>query len=241
MYEDKSVADKKIIFLFLLLRENNLHRVLRLWLTEMVYRSCNCCYHNGSLYPDGARNITLEDGRNASCCGGQLVLPINQAPPSSPSPPPPPPPPGPDPSLCWSSCIKTDNAYHKSLLEVIEKLRSEQEAKKVKGTCFVVDSSLSSTTPVRVYNYQRKLAMLLSLTLPVGPTNPMFVVKYQNYKSCSKYYPELGCKVDKCEAAKTIGESANMNTYEPVKLGSPYLGMMWHGMALAHGALTDTR
>ena len=70
------MADKKIIFLFLLLRENNLHRVLRLLLTEMVYRSCNCCYHNGSLYPDGARNITLEDGRNASCCGGELVLPL---------------------------------------------------------------------------------------------------------------------------------------------------------------------
>ena len=43
---------------------------------EYVHRSCNCCYHNGSLFPDGARNITMEDGRNASCCHGELVLPI---------------------------------------------------------------------------------------------------------------------------------------------------------------------
>ena len=64
---------------------------------------------------------------------------------------------------------------------------------------------------MNVYNYQRKLAMLLSLTLPVNSTNPMFVVKYQNYQSCSKYFPELGCKVDKCEAAKTIGSSDKMN------------------------------
>ena len=43
---------------------------------EYVHRSCNCCYYNGSLFPDGARNITMEDGRNASCCHGELVLPI---------------------------------------------------------------------------------------------------------------------------------------------------------------------
>ena len=43
---------------------------------EYVHRSCNCCYHNGSLFPDGARNITMEDGRNASCCHGELVMPI---------------------------------------------------------------------------------------------------------------------------------------------------------------------
>ena len=52
----------------------------------------------------------------------------------------------------------------------------------------------------------------------------MFVVKYQNYKSCSKYHPELSCKLDRCEAAKTIGTAQNMNLYEAVKPDSPYLG-----------------
>ena len=92
------------------------------------------------------------------------------------------------------------------------------------GTCFVLDSSLSANTPARVYNYQRNIAMLLALTLPVNSSNPMFVVKYQNYKSCSKYHPELSCKLDKCEAAKTIGTSQNMKLYEAVKPDSPYLG-----------------
>ena len=45
---------------------------------EYIYRSCNCCYYNGSLYRDGERNITMEDGRNASCCNGELVMPIAQ-------------------------------------------------------------------------------------------------------------------------------------------------------------------
>ena len=129
-----------------------------------------------------------------------------------------------EPATCWSSCFAQSNDYHNSLLEIISKLREEQAAQKVAGTCFVLDSSLSATTPARVYNYQRNIAMLLALTLPVNSTNPMFVVKYQNYQSCSKYHPELSCKVDKCEAAKTIGTAQNMNLYEAVKPDSPYLG-----------------
>ena len=199
--------------------------LMLLW-AEIVYRSCSCCYHRGSLYPEGRRNISLEDGRTASCCGGELLLPLPSpgSPGSSPSSPPPPPSSSPEPKTCWSSCFQRTNSYHNSLLEIISRLREEQAAKKVAGTCFVLDSSLSADTPARVYNYQRNVAMLLALTLPVNSTNPMFLVKYQNYKSCSKYHPELSCKVDRCEAAKTIGTSQNMKLYEAVKPGSPYLG-----------------
>ena len=95
-----------------------------------------------------------------------------------------------DESLCWASCFITGNNYHKKFLEIIQKLQEEQAAKNTKGTCFVIDGSVSrlADEPASIYNYERNLAIMLSLTLPVNGTNPMFGVKYQNYGSCSERY-----------------------------------------------------
>ena len=48
-----------------------------------------------------------------------------------------------DSSLCWASCFKADNNYHKKFLEIIQKLQEEQALKNTKGTCFVIDGSVS--------------------------------------------------------------------------------------------------
>ena len=55
-------------------------------------------------------------------------------------------------------------------------------------SCFVIDGSVSrmADEPASIYNYERNLAILLSLALPVNGSNPMFGVKYQNYGSCSE-------------------------------------------------------
>merc|ERR1712013_511177 len=95
-----------------------------------------------------------------------------------------------------------------------------------------------------MYKYERNLAMLLALTLPISSTNPMFVTKYMNFEACSWYDPAWCCQTDKCSAAKTLsGPTAStppsISTYQPVTT-VPYLGMLWHGTALAHQALTDT-
>jgi len=229
---------------------------------EIVHRSCNCCYYNGSLYPEGARNITLEDGRNASCCGGQLVMPqvikhnvTNSTRPSQGSATAPPgaatlPPPtagptaAPDPAMCWTKCFDSSNSYHNSFLEIVQKIKSEQETNNVKGTAFTLDASLLTTTSSYLYKYERNLAMLLALTLPISPTNPMFVTKYMNAGACSWYDPAWCCKTDKCTAAKTLSgptssSPPSLSTYQPVTT-YPYLGMLWHGMGLVQQALTDT-
>jgi len=229
---------------------------------EIVHRACNCCYHNGSLYPEGARNITMEDGRNASCCGGELVLPqivkynitnstrpgqgSATAPPGGVTLPPPTSAPtaAPDPALCWSSCFKSGNSYHDTFLEIVQKLQNEQKTNNVKGTCFTLDASLYTTTSPYMYKYERNLAMLLAFTLPISATNPMFVTKYMNYGACSWYDPAWCCQTDKCSAAKTLaGPTASsppsLSTYQPVNT-VPYAGMLWHGMGLAQQALTDT-
>merc|ERR1712013_106913 len=71
--------------------------------------------------------------------------------------------------------------------------------------------------------------MLLALTLPISSTNPMFVTKYMNFEACSWYDPAWShCK-----------HGPSISTYQPVTT-VPYLGMLWHGTALAHQALTDT-
>ena len=54
----------------------------------------------------------------------------------------------------------------------------------IQGTCFTLDASLYSTTSPYMYKYERNLAMLLALTLPISSTNPMFVTKYMNYEAC---------------------------------------------------------
>ena len=86
-----------------------------------------------------------------------------------------------DSSLCWASCFKADNDYHKKFLEIIQKLQEEQALKNTKGTCFVIDGSVSrlAEEPASIYNYERNLAIMLSLALPVNGSNPMFGVKYQ--------------------------------------------------------------
>jgi len=229
---------------------------------EIVHRACNCCYYNGYLYPEGARNISMEDGRNASCCGGQLVLPqfvrynvtnstrpghgSAAAPPGGVTLPPPTSAPtaAPDQSLCWTSCFQSSNSYHQQFLEIVQKLQTEQQNKNVKGTCFTLDASLYTTTSAYMYKYERNLAMLLALTLPISTTNPMFVTKYMNFGACSWYDPAWCCQTDKCSAAKTLaGPSSSsppsISTYQPVTT-NPYLGMLWHGTALSHQALTDT-
>merc|ERR1711915_370625 len=230
---------------------------------EIVHRSCNCCYYNGSLYEDGARNITMEDGRNATCCGGELVLPrifqhnitnsTRPGPPGSMTAPPgagtlPPPTAGPtiapDPAMCYSSCFDSSNSYHNTFLSMVEKLKDEQAASNVKGTCFTLDASLFSTTSSYMYKYERNIAMLLALTLPISSSNPMFVTKYMNYGACSWYDPAWCCQADKCSAAKTLAgptpsSTPSLSTYQPVTT-VPYLGMLWHGTALAHQAMTDT-
>ena len=60
----------------------------------------------------------------------------------------------------------------------------------------------------------------------------------------SWYDPAWCCQTDKCSAAKTLSGPAassppSLSTYQPVTT-VPYLGMLWHGTALAHQALTDT-
>merc|ERR1711892_634857 len=228
---------------------------------EIVHRACNCCYYNGTLYKEGDRNITMEDGKNASCCGGELVLPqimkynvTNStgpgregsltAPPGAGTLPPPTSSPtaAPDPSMCYSSCFDSANSYHKTFLEIVQKLQAEQKTNNVKGTAFTLDASLFSTTSA--YKYKRNLAMLLALTLPISSTNPMFVSKHMNYEACSWYDPAWCCQTDKCTAAKTLaGPTASsppsISTYQHVTT-VPYLGMLWHGTALAHQSLTDT-
>jgi len=209
---------------------------------EYVHRSCNCCIYNGTLFPDGARNITMEDGRNASCCNGELVIPLNvngtgggggqqqqqqQQQQSL------------DSSLCWSSCFKSDNAKHNKFLEIIQKLQKEQTDKNCKGTAFILDGSLSSQKPVSIYNYERNLAILLSMTLPINSSNPFFASKYQNYGSCSKYYADMQCKTSTCSAATTLSGHSHMNSYEPISTDKMQLGMMWHGTALAQQALLN--
>ena len=86
-----------------------------------------------------------------------------------------------DSSLCWASCFKADNNYHKKFLEIIQKLQEEQASKNTKGTCFVIDGSVSKMAeePASIYNYERNLAIMLSLALPINGSNPMFGVKYQ--------------------------------------------------------------
>jgi len=212
---------------------------------EYIYRSCNCCYYNGSLYRDGERNITMEDGRNASCCNGELVMPIAQvnftqsnstdadgeAEKFSI-----------DSSLCWASCFKADNIYHKKFLEIIQKLQKEQALKNTKGTCFVIDGSVSrlAQEPASIYNYERNLAIMLSLALPVNGSNPMFGVKYQNYGSCSERHKDMSCKSNACSAAQALSGHSHMNVYEAIGDNNMEVGMMWHGMALIHDAITDT-
>jgi hypothetical protein len=104
---------------------------------EMVHRACNCCYYNTSMYADGERNITMPDGRNASCCSGRLVLPETEwlemlnvtnatqsahsssvyngslAPVTSSSAPSPP-----DPALCHAACFNATDSYHNQFLTV---------------------------------------------------------------------------------------------------------------------------
>ena len=60
----------------------------------------------------------------------------------------------------------------------------------------------------------------------------------------SWYDPAWCCQTDKCTAAKTLaGPTAtsppSISTYQHVTT-VPYLGMLWHGTALAHQSLTDT-
>ena len=92
-----------------------------------------------------------------------------------------------------------------------------------------------------MYNYERNLAILLSLTLPVNSSNPMFAVKYSNYGSCSEYHYDMQCKTDTCTAAKTLSGHGHMQVYEAIPGENVEIGMMWHGMALAHDAIIDTR
>ena len=47
-----------------------------------------------------------------------------------------------------------------------------------------MDGSISAHSSASLYNYERNLAILLSLTLPVNASNPMFAVKYSNYAGC---------------------------------------------------------
>lgn len=89
-----------------------------------------------------------------------------------------------DTNQCWSECFKSDNNHHKKFLEIIQKLQAEQAAKNTQGTCFVLDGSTTALADSSLYNYERNLAILLSLTLPVNSSNPMFAVKYQNYEAC---------------------------------------------------------
>jgi hypothetical protein len=103
--------------------------------------------------------------------------------------------------------------------------------------------------------------MLLALTLPINETNPMFVTKYSNYASCSWYDPAWCCQKDKCLAAAALSGPSpdptkpSISTHQTVPappthqpapsqvngtagfgLGqAPYLGLLWHGTALAHG------
>jgi len=229
---------------------------------EIVHRSCNCCIYNGTMYEDGHKNITIrmDDGKeeNATCCGGQLVTPHRfkynitngTKPAEAPAPangvtlPPPTVPPQAD-AHCWTSCFKSGNSYHDEFLAIINKLREQQAAKTVKGTCFSLDASLFTTTSSYMYKYQRNIASLLALTLPIDTDNPMFVNKFMNYGACSWYDPKWCCQTEKCSAAKTLaGPTPNsaqpsISTYQPVTR-APYLGMMWHGMSLAHGAFKNT-
>ena len=86
----------------------------------------------------------------------------------------------------------------------------------------------------------------------------MFVTKYMNYGACrysatfkdnkdnlmfSWYDPAWCCQTDKCSAAKTLAgptpsSTPSLSTYQPVTT-VPYLGMLWHGTALAHQAMTE--
>jgi len=224
---------------------------------EIVHRACNCCIYNGTLYQDGHRNITLETGQNATCCSGQLVIPHNMtynvtngtapaqpsAPEGSQTLPPPTVPPAPD-AACWSSCFTPGDSYHDQFLSIVNKLREKQEAEGTKGTCFSLDASLSSSTSGYIYKYQRNIAMLLALTLPIDTDNPLFVNKFMNFGACSWYDPPWCCKTDKCQAAVTLaGPPATVKpsiaTFQRVSSGV-YLGMMWHGMQLADRAFKNT-
>lgn len=57
----------------------------------------------------------------------------------------------------------------------------------------------------------------------------------------SEYHYDMQCKNDKCSAAKTLAGHKHMLVYEAISSQKPQLGMMWHGMALAHQAITDSR
>lgn len=145
---------------------------------------------------------------------------------------------------CWSSCFESGNSKHEQFLSIINKLREQQAAKDTKGTCFSLDASLFSTTSDYMYKYQRNIASLLALTLPIDAENPMFVNKFMNYGACSWYDPAWCCQTEKCSAAKTLAgpppsAGPSISTYQSVTK-APYLGMMWHGMSLAHGAFKNT-
>ena len=107
----------------------------------------------------------------------------------------------------------------------------------------MIDGSVSKLAdePASIYNYERNLAIMLSLALPVNGSNPMFGVKYQNYGSCSERHRDMSCKSDACSAAKALSGHSHMNVYEAIGESNMEVGMMWHGMALIHDAMAETR
>ena len=104
-----------------------------------------------------------------------------------------------DTSACWAQCFRGDSSHHAAFLDIVLTLQvvqccrrsgglrpiiclpspqREQAARGSQGTCFVLDGAVSGqhAAPAAVYNYERNLAILLALALPVNTTNPMFAV-----------------------------------------------------------------
>ena len=99
-----------------------------------------------------------------------------------------------DTSACWAQCFRGDSSHHAAFLDIVQTLQvgvqwwrvviflpspqREQAARGSQGTCFVLDGAVSGqhAAPAAVYNYERNLAILLALALPVNTTNPMFAV-----------------------------------------------------------------
>ena len=55
------------------------------------------------------------------------------------------------------------------------------------------------------------------------------------------YYQDVSCKNSACSAAKTLAGHSHMNVYEAIGTSYMEVGMMWHGMALIHDAMADSR
>jgi len=255
------------------------YRGLPVLTARILKRGCDCCFVNGTQYVDG--DMISCGCRNLTCCGGQFVAPrsvfnVTYETMGDPRPVeevlepgknipagavpfvPVLPQPHVDDPLCYKTCFDPANSYHNTFLGIIDRLKAEQAAKGSKGVGFLLDMSFHGTSLPHAWKYERNLAMLLALTLPVSADNPFFATKYAGYvKSCSYNLPAWQCQTDKCSAARCLADPAPENKQDDSKTPSmstyytppapydsmvpgfglgqlPFMGVLWHGTLLAH-------